>query len=145
MATLKAFYQKIVSFFLAAFAVLFPMRGVTGELQGVTVTVPAVTTATEQIDMTIENRSGSNISYGLDSFSLEKRTLTGWTTMQKRSDYVVLKILMVVEPGGKGKLSVNLPVVYGKTLDKGSYRLNFSYSMREHGSGVASVTFAVTS
>ena len=40
MSTLKAFYQKITSFFLAIIAVLFPLRGATGDLQGVTVTVP---------------------------------------------------------------------------------------------------------
>ena len=143
MSTLKAWYQRIVSFFLAIFAVLFPLRGATGGAQGVTVTVPAVTTATEHIDMTIQNNSGSTISYGLDSFTLEKRTLAGWTTMQKRSDYVVLKILMMLEPGSTGKLSVDLPLAYGKTLDKGTYRLTFSYSIQEHGRGAASVTFTV--
>ena len=143
MSTLKAFYQKIVSFFLAVFAVLFPLRGATGDLQGVTVTVPEVTTATEQIDMTIQNNSGTTISYGLDSFTLEKRTLAGWTTMQKRSDYVVLKILLMLEPGAVGQLHVNLPLAYGKTLDKGTYRMTFSYNMQEQGRGAASVTFTV--
>ena len=143
MSMLKAFYQKIVSFFLAVIAVLFPLRGATGDLQGVTVTVPEVTTATEQIDMTIRNNSGSTISYGYDSFTLEKRSLAGWTTMQKRSDYVVLKILLMLEPGKTGKLSVNLPSVYGNTLDRGTYRLTFSYSMQDHGRGSASVTFTV--
>lgn len=143
MATLKAFYQKTVSFFLAVFAVLLPLRGATGDLQSVTVTVPEVTTATERINMTIENNSGTTISFGLDSFTMEKRTLTGWTTMQKRSDYVVLKILLMLEPGKTGKLSVNLPLVYGKTLDKGIYRLTFSYNMTEQGRGASSVTFTV--
>ena len=143
MSMLKAFYQKIVSFFLAVIAVLFPLRGATGDLQGVTVTVPEVTTATEPIDMTIRNNSGSTISYGYDSFTLEKRSLAGWTTMQKRSDYVVLKILLMLEPGKTGKLSVNLPLVYGNTLDRGTYRLTFSYSMQDHGRGSASVTFTV--
>ena len=143
MSTLKVLYQKIISLFLAIFAVLIPISG-GGSNQGVNVTVPEVTTATERIEMTIQNNSGSTISYGLDSFTLEKRTLAGWTTMQKRSDYMVLKILMILEPGSTGKLSVDLPLAYGKTLDKGTYRLTFSYNMQDRGRGTASVTFTVT-
>ena len=115
----------------------------TPEAFAVTLSVPAVTAQTEIFEVTIHNNTAGKISYGLDSFSIDKKTPLGWKAVPKDGDYAVIMVLLSVMPGGTAQLRVNLPHFYGKTLEAGTYRFNFMYYAGSGEKKTASETFEV--
>ncbi|MBQ5970230.1 MAG: hypothetical protein IJL52_08985 [Clostridia bacterium] len=138
MQRISSFFKRIFAAVLAFFMMLVPAKS-TGDVQ---VSVPAITTATESFDLTITNNTKDAIGYGLDAFTIEQRTPLGWAALKKSGNYVVIEVLRMLDPGETGTLHVNLPLVYGKTLDAGMYRLTFEYFTNLE-KMTSSVTFTV--
>ena len=142
MARISAFFKRLFALLVAAIAAVLPVKPAP-EAFSVTLSVPAVTAQTEIFEVTIHNNTAGKISYGLDSFSIDKKTPLGWKAVPKDGDYAVIMVLLSVMPGGTAQLRVNLPHFYGKTLEAGTYRFNFMYYAGSGEKKTASETFEV--
>lgn len=138
MQPISSFFKKIFAAVLALVMLLLPAQPA-GDVQ---VMLPEITTDTETVAVTMTNHGDDVIGYGLDAFTVEKRTAFGWTPLQKTGNYVVAAVMMSLAPGETGTLHVNFPLVYGKTPDAGLYRFRFHYFVDTE-KRIASVTFAV--
>ncbi len=142
MSHISSVFQKIFALLIAAVTALLPMKLLPCK-PAVMLSVPVVTTQTERFEVTIGNNTLDKISYGLDSFSIEQKTTLGWKKLPKSGDYAVIMVLLSVMPGRTAQLGVDLPLLYGKTLERGAYRFNLMYYAGNGEKKTASQTFTV--
>ena len=109
---------------LAVLAMLLPAKPNDVRL---TVQTP-VTTETTAVTFTVENRTRRTISYPEESFAFEKQTDAGWEALEVLP-HAVIEPMYEQMTGLTVTQTVHLELLFGGTLDAGTYRLTFFYTI----------------
>lgn len=112
-------------FLLAMTAILglLPYRA-----DGVQLSLPEpVTTETAVLSISVQNNSRRVLSFGVESYNMERQTENGWTPLEMREHWVI-EIAVLLYPSQNTEISVDLMELYGHLLDAGTYRLTFYYT-----------------
>ena len=139
---LKDFLRRLLTLMMTALLGLAPVRA-----DGVKLSVEtSVTPETTVLCVTVQNDSRRTLSFGVDSFELQKEGANGWEKLEKLP-HAVIEIAQLLYPSDSTTIRVDLPALYGRTLSPGIYRFIFDFQMenrREPEYCMAQIDFAVT-
>ncbi len=97
-----------------------------------------ITTETQTIEFNVLNYSLKEIVTD-ESFTLEKNNNGKWEKVNFSDDYVIHDLAVVIKGIHSSTFKIDLIKAFGKTLDKGEYRITKEIGGKEY-----SVSFGVT-
>ena len=121
---MKRILSSITSFFLALIFSIIPMKE---DALLLSVQAP-VTTASTEIVLVYENKTGRSVSFCEDQFYAERKTATGWVAEPRLNLEFSREILTVIPPQSEYRYTIHV----SEPLDAGEYRISQTYSVEDY-------------
>lgn len=142
---LIGYMQIAVSYILTAVMMLLPAQP--GNFT-FSVSEP-VTTESKVIIVEYKNETRRTVTAADDfDFVLEEKSDNEWVKIPFSEDYYRIEMETIIMPTLGNKMTINLENAFGHTLEKGDYRLTFTYYVQtSYGAGqalTANTTFTVS-
>lgn len=124
---LLGYIQIVMAYILTAVMMVLPAQP-----GNVTFSVSEpVTTESEKIIVEYKNDSRRTVYSSEDfDFILEIKSGNEWVIIPFSEDYYKIEIVSVTVPTLNSKMIINLNNAFGHTLEKGDYRLTFTYKLK---------------